>query len=138
MHNTKFFFSVPRFSIRRKKNPHKLNVFFLDQNRRNFTPQKLPVIRYMYICPLTMCTMYYLVCKKSNTTGDTSGAGSAFPSETHVLYKVRVDQYLIFSVFFYRSLFVLLFFFFFPLYCLSIFDLRLLIVPLISSNISSK
>ena len=40
------FFSVPRFTIRRKKNPQKLNVFFLDQNRRNFTPQKLPVIRY--------------------------------------------------------------------------------------------
>ena len=40
------FFSVPRFSIRRNKNPQKLNVIFLDQNRRNFTPQKLPVIRY--------------------------------------------------------------------------------------------
>jgi hypothetical protein len=33
--NTNNFFSVPRFSIRRKKNPQKLNVFFLDQNRRN-------------------------------------------------------------------------------------------------------
>ena len=41
------FFSVPRFSIRRNKNPQKLNVIFLDQNRRNFTPQKLPVIRYI-------------------------------------------------------------------------------------------
>jgi hypothetical protein len=29
------------------KNPQKLNVFFLDQNCRNFTPQKLPVIRYI-------------------------------------------------------------------------------------------
>jgi hypothetical protein len=36
---------VPGFSIRRKKNPQKLNVFFLDQNRRNFTQQKLPVVR---------------------------------------------------------------------------------------------
>ena len=26
----------------------KLNVFFLDQNRRNFTPQKLPVIQYFH------------------------------------------------------------------------------------------
>jgi hypothetical protein len=43
------FFSLPRFSIRRKTNPQKLNVFFLDQNRRNFTPQKLLVIRYL-IC----------------------------------------------------------------------------------------
>jgi hypothetical protein len=40
------FFSVPRFPIRRNKNPQKLNVIFLDQNRRNFTMQKLPVIRY--------------------------------------------------------------------------------------------
>jgi hypothetical protein len=31
---------VPRFSIRRKKDPQKLNVIFLDQNCRNFTPQK--------------------------------------------------------------------------------------------------
>ena len=43
------FFSLPRFSIRRKTNPQILNVFFLDQNRRNFTPQKLLVIRYL-IC----------------------------------------------------------------------------------------
>jgi hypothetical protein len=43
------FFSVPRFSIRRIKNPQKLNVIFLDQNRRNFTPQKLPVIRYFCV-----------------------------------------------------------------------------------------
>ena len=27
---------MPRFSIRRKKNLQKLNVFFLDQNRRNY------------------------------------------------------------------------------------------------------
>jgi hypothetical protein len=27
---------VPRFSIRRKKNPQKLDVFFLDQNRKNY------------------------------------------------------------------------------------------------------
>ena len=44
-----FFFSVPRFSIRRNKNPQKLNVIFLDQNRRNFTPQKLPCIRYSFL-----------------------------------------------------------------------------------------
>ena len=42
----KYFFSVPRFSIRRKKNPQKLNVIFLDHNCRYFTLQKLPVIRY--------------------------------------------------------------------------------------------
>ena len=27
---------MPTFTIRRKKNPQKLNVFFLDQNRRNY------------------------------------------------------------------------------------------------------
>jgi len=31
-----FFYSAPRFSIRRKKNPQKLNVSFLVQNRRNY------------------------------------------------------------------------------------------------------
>jgi hypothetical protein len=36
-----------------------------------------------------------------------------------------------------RSLFVLLFFFFWSLYCLS-FELRLLIIPLVSSNIVLK
>jgi hypothetical protein len=40
------FFSVPRFSIRRKRNPQKLKVIFSDHNRRSFTTQKLPVIRY--------------------------------------------------------------------------------------------
>jgi len=34
------------------------------------------------------------------------------------------------------SLFVLLFFFFWPLCCLSVFDLRILITPLVSSNSS--
>ena len=34
-----------------------------------------------------------------------------------------------------RSLFVLLFFFFWSLYCLSFFELRLLIIPLVSSHI---
>ena len=36
-----FFFGAEIF------NPQKLNVFFLDQNHRNLTPQKLPVIRYI-------------------------------------------------------------------------------------------
>ena len=42
------FFSVTRFLIRRKKNLQKLIVIFLDQNRRNLTPQKLPVIQYWF------------------------------------------------------------------------------------------
>jgi hypothetical protein len=38
------FFGAEIFNLQ-KKNPQKLNVFFLDQHRRYFTPQKLPVIR---------------------------------------------------------------------------------------------
>jgi hypothetical protein len=41
------FFSEMIFSNRRNKNLQKLNFFLLVQNRRNFTPQKLPVIRYI-------------------------------------------------------------------------------------------
>jgi hypothetical protein len=40
---TNFVFSAEIFNSQKKKS-QKLNVFFLDQNRRNFTPQKLPVI----------------------------------------------------------------------------------------------
>ena len=35
-----------------------------------------------------------------------------------------------------RSLFVLLYFFFWPLYCLSFFDIRIMITPLVSSKSS--
>jgi hypothetical protein len=47
---------------------------------------------------------------------------------------VRVFQSLVFYVVFCRSLFVLLFFFFWPLYCLSFFYLRILIAPFVLSN----
>jgi hypothetical protein len=47
---------------------------------------------------------------------------------------VHVDRTLVFCVMFCRSLFVILCFFFWPLFCMS-FDLRLLIMPLISSNL---
>ena len=55
---------MPRFTIRRNKNPQELNVFFLDQNRRNFTPQKLPVIRYINDPDI------FVEQKASNTQGD--------------------------------------------------------------------
>jgi hypothetical protein len=42
---TIFFFGADILNPQKKKNPQKLNVIFLDQNRRNFTPQKLAVIR---------------------------------------------------------------------------------------------
>ena len=48
----------------------------------------------------------------------------------------RVARSLALCVTFCRSLFVLLFFFFWPLCCLSFFDLRILITPLVSSSSS--
>ena len=49
---------------------------------------------------------------------------------------VHVARSLVFCIMFYSSLFVLLSFFFWPLYCLSFFDLHVLITPLVSSNFS--
>jgi len=46
---------------------------------------------------------------------------------------VRVTRSFVLCVMFYRSLFVLLSFFVWPLWCLS-FDLRCLIIPLVSAN----
>jgi hypothetical protein len=57
------------------------------------------------------------------------------PEFTHGFSGVRVTPYIVFCVMFWRSFFVLLYFFFWPLCCL-IFYLRLLIAPLVSSNCS--
>jgi len=77
--------------------------------------------------------------KKIGTTGATSETWTNFPSRTSdftpSFYEVSVAQYLVFCVVLCRSLFVLLSFFFWPLYFLS-FNILLLITPLISSNIS--
>ena len=66
---------------------------------------------------------YHQVWNYNNTSGVTSGVGTAFPSGapefTPVLSLVRVAQSLIVCVMFCRSLFVLLLFFFWPLCCLS-------------------
>ena len=83
---------------------------------------------------------YHRICNKSNTTGVTCGAGNAYPSGapefTTVFSGVRFARYLDFCEMFYRSLFVLLFVFLWPLYCLSFLDLRYLITPWIFSNFS--
>ena len=52
---------------------------------------------------------YHLVCNKSNTTGATSGAGTAYPkrrSSSLVFNGARVDRSLVFYVVFRVSLFV--------------------------------
>jgi len=77
----------------------------------------------------------------SNTMGGTSAAGTAYPSgkppsSPPDFSGVYVAQSLVFDVMFSRSLFALVYFFFWSLYCLFIFDLRLLIAPLVSSSIS--
>jgi len=57
-------------------------------------------------------------------------------SSPPVFSGVRVTRSLVLCVVFCRSLFVLLYFFLWPLCCLSFFDLRNLITPLVSSNFS--
>ena len=83
--------------------------------------------------------MTYHVCNKSNTTGAICGAGIVTHTEhlssTSVFDGVHVAQSLFFCVIFCRSVFVL---FFWPLCCLSFFDLRLLITPLVSSFFSNN
>jgi hypothetical protein len=74
------------------------------------------------------------------STGATSGAGlPTLPEHLNSIpgfSRVRVTRSLILCVMSCRSLFVLLFFFFWPLCCLSFFDLRIPITPLVSSNSS--
>ena len=60
------------------------------------------------------------------------GAGTAYHS--WLFSGVCVPPSLVCCVVFCRSLFVILFFFVWPLYFLSFFDLQLLITPLVSSN----
>ena len=85
-------------------------------------------------------TTYCRVCNQINTTGTTSGAGTA-PLPEHYRVHTRFQWGSCYSIFsficmFCRSLFVILYFFFWPLCCLFFFDIRIMIAPLISSNSS--
>jgi hypothetical protein len=75
-------------------------------------------------------------------TGVTSGAGTAYPSRapefTPIFSEVQVAPSLVFCEDFCRSLFVLVYFFFWPLCCLYCFDLQILITPLAFSNSSRQ
>jgi hypothetical protein len=55
-------------------------------------------------------------------------------SSSPVLSGVGVIRSLVLCVCFFRSLFVLLYFFTWPLCCMFFFDIRILITPLVSSN----
>ena len=83
---------------------------------------------------------YHRVCDKSNMTGATYGAWTAYPScapdhefTPQVFSGICVAWSLVFCVMFRRLFSVLLSVFFWPLYCLS---LRILLTPWISSNSS--
>jgi hypothetical protein len=75
----------------------------------------------------------YLICSLSKTKGATSGAGTAYrsgaPEFPLVVREVRITRSLVLREMFCRSLFVLLSFFYWPLCCLSFFDLRSMISP---------
>jgi hypothetical protein len=75
---------------------------------------------------------YHRVCDKSNTTGATCGAGTAYPSGVHPCFSgVRAVRSLFFYVLLCRSLFVLL--------AIVLSVLRLTAsdyLPLVSSNFS--
>jgi len=89
-----------------------------------FTQIQLKVILSSFI-------IYYRMCNKSNTTGVTYRAGTGYPSGGHEFTpdfsRVCVARSLAFYVMLCTSLFVLLYFFFWPLHYMSFFDLRLLI-----------
>jgi hypothetical protein len=77
----------------------------------------------------------------TNTTGATSGAGTACPSAAHeftpILSRVLVAQSSVFCVVLWRSSFVILSLVFWPLHCLSFLELRLLfyLQPFLNNNV---
>jgi hypothetical protein len=81
---------------------------------------------------------YCQLCRKSNKTGATYGAGIAYPQRTTKFTSgfYWVARSFVFFVMFSRSLFVLLDFFIWSLCCLFFFDLTLMVAPLVFSNIS--
>jgi hypothetical protein len=74
--------------------------------------------------------------KSIYTTGATSGARTAYPylCSPPVLVGVRVAQFFVLCVCFVDRCLSFCTCFFWPLYCLSFFDLRILITSLISWN----
>jgi hypothetical protein len=74
-------------------------------------------------------------CNKTNATCDTCGAGIAYPSGAFEPTPGFSGGCVARSFVFYIALGRLLFDFFMPLFCLSVFDLLLPITPLVSSNL---
>ena len=89
---------------------------------------------------VSICHTYHRACNQINTTGVTSGAGTAYPTGAPE-FTPGFQWCSCYSIFgficiFCRSLFVFLYFFFWPLCCLFFFDIGILINPLVSSNSS--
>ena len=104
---------------------------------------KLFILIYMYWWCQTRFP--YQMMFNSKTTGISCGAKTADPSGAHDFtpplprfwWGSCCSIFIFLCTVFCRSLFVFQSLFFSPLCCLSFFDLRLLITPLVSSNISA-
>ena len=84
----------------------------------------------LYFYPVNWC------CNYITTTGVTGGTGTAFHSGAPSVFSgVHLTRSVVLYAFC-LSLFVLLYLFFWPLYSLYFFDIRILITPLFSSNYS--
>ena len=91
-----------------------------------------------YFPILFLFMTYHRVCNQSNTTGATSGAGTAYLPE-HLRSPPVLSGFVLLDLQFYVYLFLqivvcLFVLIFWPLYCLFLLQLRLLITHLISSN----
>ena len=97
------------------------------------------VFIFTYWCPTRFLYQMMYVKFNSTMTGVTCGAETVNPSRTPQLTPafnwVHIARSIVFCVMFYRSLFVFVSFFFWPLCCLS-FDLRLLLTLLVYYNFS--
>ena len=101
----------------------------MKHQQNNLTPPRMTVVATFWIV--------YMILPKRNTTSVTSGTGTAYTSEapefTPGFWWGSCYSIFSFICMFCRSLFVLLYYFFWPLYCLFFFDIRILITPLVSS-----
>ena len=88
---------------------------------------------------LSSLMTYHRVCNQINTMGVTSGAGTDYPSKVpgftpvlvgFVLFDDQIYMYVL------QIVVCTLYFFFWPLCCLFFFDIRILITPLVSLNLS--
>jgi hypothetical protein len=111
------------------------NIYVTNDN--GYVPLVVNTSRYFpdsriiteFVTRLTRCVP--LVEQELPTLPDHLGSPPVFSG-------VRVTRSLVLCVCFSRSLFVLLHFFFWSLCCLFVFDIRILITPLVSSNSSCR